>query len=261
MGTDTDRNFIERMTWDEVARHIGNGACAILPVGASAKEHGFHLPLNTDRIQAEWLAGKLAERFDALIWPTLSYGYYPAFVAYAGSSTLSAATFEAAVHEIAAGILNSGCQKLFVLNTGISTLAPVERALARFDAGRVLHLRIHDGPRYRQAAERLTEQSHGSHADELETSLMLALAPQLVDMNRAEPSPAIGFEAPGPLTPLDVNSPNYSRSGSYGDPTLATSAKGEILLAAMLDDLREQVAAFIADDTDAQRSTARSVLR
>jgi len=221
MGTDTDRNFIERMTWDEVARHIGNGAAAILPVGAAAKEHGFHLPLNTDRIQAEWLASQLAERFDALIWPTLSYGYYPAFVAYAGSSSLSSATFEAVVHEIASGIVDHGCRKLFVLNTGISTLAPVERALARLDAGKVMHLRIHEGPRYRQAADRLTEQNHGSH------------------------------------------SPNYSRSGSYGDPTLATSAKGEILLAAMLDDLREQVAAFVADGAAAsQRSgTARSVSR
>ena len=65
-----------------------------------------------------------------------------------GSSSLSAATFEAVVHEIAAEILGSGCRKLFVLNTGISTLAPVERALARLDADRVTHLRIHEGPRY-----------------------------------------------------------------------------------------------------------------
>ncbi|MBR1197275.1 creatininase family protein [Bradyrhizobium sp. AUGA SZCCT0240] len=261
MGTDTDHHFIERMTWDEVARHIANGAAAILPVGAAAKEHGFHLPLNTDRIQAEWLASQLAERIDALIWPTLAYGYYPAFVAYAGSCSLSSATFEAVVHEIAEGILGSGCRKLFVLNTGISTLAPVERALARLDAGKVTHLRIHEGPRYRQAAERLAEQSHGSHADELETSLMLALVPHLVDMARAEPSPAIGKEAPGPLTPVDTNSPNYSRSGSYGDPTLATSAKGEILLATMLDDLREKVAAFVTDRTVAQQrpGTTRSV--
>ena len=263
MGTDTDRHFIERMTWDEVARHIANGAAAILPVGAAAKEHGFHLPLNTDRIQAEWLASQLAERIDALIWPTLTYGYYPAFVAYAGSSSLSSATFEAVVHEVAEGILGGGCRKLFVLNTGISTLAPVERAVARLDAGKVMHLRIHEGPRYRQAAERLAEQSHGSHADELETSLMLALAPHLVDMARAEPSPAIGQEAPGPLTPVDTNAPNYSRSGSYGDPTLATSAKGEILLATMLDDLREKVAAFVTDRTAAQQrpGTARSVSR
>jgi creatinine amidohydrolase len=247
MGTNTDRHFIEHMVWDDVARHIANGAAAILPIGAAAKQHGFHLPLNTDRIQAEFLASRLAERIDALIWPTLTYGYYPAFVAYAGSSSLSAATFEAAVHEITAEILGSGCRKLFVLNTGISTLAPVERALSRLDPGRVAHLRIHEGPRYRRAAEQLVEQSHGSHADELETSLMLALAPQLVDMTRAEPSPALGFEAPGPLTPSDVNSPNFSRSGSYGDPTLASLAKGEILLAAVLDDLREQAAAFIAE--------------
>ena len=102
MGTDTDRHFIERMRWDEVARRIGDGAVAILPIGAAAKQHGFHLPLNTDRIQAEWLAGRMAEKIDALIWPTLTYGHYPAFVEYAGSSSLSISTFEALVREIAA---------------------------------------------------------------------------------------------------------------------------------------------------------------
>jgi creatinine amidohydrolase len=82
-------------------------------------------------------------------------------------------------------------------------------------------------------------------------------------MSRAEASPNLKYEVPGPLTPSDTSSPNYSRSGSYGDPTLATSAKGKILLAAMLDDLREQVAAFIAEGTAVgQRSgAARSVSR
>jgi len=246
MGADTDRNFIERLTWDEVARRIAEGAAAILPIGAAAKQHGFHLPLNTDRIQAERFAANLAERIDALVWPTLNYGHYPAFTEYAGSSSLSASTFEAVVHEIGTGILDHGCQKLLVLDTGISTLAPVERALARLDSGSVLHLRIYQGPRYRRAAEALAAQSHGSHADELETSLMLALAPHLVDMARAEASPALTHETPGGLTPSDKNSPNYSRSGSYGDPTLATPAKGDILLAAILDDLSAEVAEFMA---------------
>ena len=263
MAADSDRNFIERLTWDEVARRIAEGATAILPIGAAAKQHGFHLPLNTDRIQAERFAAHLAERIDALVWPTLSYGYYPAFTAYAGSSSLSASTFEAIVHEIAAGILDGGCQKLFVLNTGISTLAPVERALARVDAGKVMHLRIYEGPRYRRAAAALAMQNHGSHADELETSLMLALASQLVDMARAEASPALKHEAPGRLTPSDKSSPNYSRSGSYGDPTLATSGKGEVLLASILEDLNEQVAAFTAEPSAAKprSNPIRSVSR
>jgi creatinine amidohydrolase len=256
MGTDTDHHFIERMRWDQVARRIDDGAVAILPIGAAAKQHGFHLPLNTDRIQAEWLAGRMAEKIDALIWPTVTYGHYPAFVEYAGSNSLSISTFEALVREVAGQILGSGCKRLLVLNTGISTLAPVDRALMRLASDRVRHLWIHEGPRYPRVARQLAEQSHGSHADELETSLMLALAPHLVDMTRAEASPALKHETPGALTPSDPTSPNYSRSGSYGDPTRATSAKGEALLAAMLDDLHEQAAAFIAQDPDQHRPAA-----
>jgi creatinine amidohydrolase len=252
MGKDADRNCVEGLTWDEVASRIANGAAAVLPIGAAAKQHGFHLPMNTDRIQAEWLAAAIAARIDALIWPTVAYGCYPAFTDYAGSASLSAAVFETMVHEIAAGIAGFGCRALFVLDTGISTIDPVDRALRRIDADDVLHLRIHQGPRYRRAATRLAEQSHGSHADELETSLMLALAPRLVEMSRAEASPALQYETPGRLTPSDTSSANYSRSGSYGDPTLATTAKGEVLLAAMVDDLVEQVTAFLADRAPAK---------
>jgi creatinine amidohydrolase len=258
MGGNSDRNLVERLTWDEVRSRLANGAAAILPIGAAAKQHGFHLPMDTDRIQAEWLAARIASRIDALIWPTVTYGYYPAFVEYAGSSGLSAPVFEATVQEIAAGIMGFGCRALFVLDTGISTLAPVDRALARLDIGNVLHLKIHQGSRYRRAADQLAEQSHGSHADELETSLMLALAPDLVDMSRAEASPVVKVETPGRLTPTVTSSPNYSRSGSYGDPTLATRAKGEVLLAAMVDDLVEQATALLASKDESAGLKHRS---
>ena len=239
-------HFIEWMSWDEVARRIKGGAAAILPIGAGAKEHGFHLPMNTDRIQAEWLAAQIAEGIDALIWPTVTYGHYPAFVRYAGSASLSSSTFESIISEIAAAILDFGCRALFVLDTGISTRAPVDRALARLGTAEARHLQIHDGLRYRQAVLRLAEQDHGSHADELETSVMLALAPELVQMQRAEASPPSLRQTPGPLTPSDSSSPNFSRSGSYGDPRLATRVKGEALLVAMVEDLREQATAFLA---------------
>jgi creatinine amidohydrolase len=245
MSVEAERNFVEHMRWDEVARRIERGAAAILPIGAAAKQHGLHLPLDTDRIQAEWLAARLAEHIDALVWPALTYGHYPAFVEYAGSTSLSAATFEAMVTEIASQILRHGCRALFVLDTGISTRASVQRALAQLETSNTLHLKIHDGPRYRRAAAALARQGHGSHADELETSLMLAIAPELVDMLRAEASPAIAQAVPGRLTPTDKASPNYSRSGSFGDPTFATLEKGEALLAAITDDLTEQVTSFL----------------
>ena len=81
-------------------------------------------------------------------------------------------------------------------------------------------------------------------------------------MARAEASPVLKRTTPGALTPSDLNSPNFSRSGSYGDPTRATRAKGEALLAAMLDDLHEQAAAFVAKAPGEQRLPAvQSVLR
>jgi creatinine amidohydrolase len=261
VSTKSDRNFIEHLSWDEVAGRIDNGAAAILPVGAGAKQHGFHLPMNTDRVQAEWLAARIADRVDAVIWPTVSYGYYPAFVDYAGSASLSASTFESLIHELAAGILRYDCRALFVLDTGISTLAPVDRALARLDNSDALHLKIHDGPRYRDASSELAEQGHGSHAEELETSRMLVLAPHLVDMARAEASPALQHETPGPLTRSDKASANYSRSGSFGDPTLASRAKGEILLKAMVDDMVEQATAFLGAKSGADVATPRSMQR
>jgi creatinine amidohydrolase len=244
MTTGNSRNFVEHLTWDEVARRIAHGAAAILPIGAAAKQHGFHLPMDTDRIQAEAFAAQLALRIDALVWPTLTYGHYPAFTEYAGSINLSASTFETVVREIANGILAQDCKALLAIDTGLSTIAPVRRALVGLDDA--LHLRIHEGPRYRDAVQRLARQTNGSHADELETSVMLALAPDVVDIARAEASRASTSTVPGPLTPTDPTSPNYSRSGSYGDPTLASAAKGEVLFAAIVDDIGEQSASFLA---------------
>jgi creatinine amidohydrolase len=236
--------LVASLTWDEVERRIAKGALAILPIGAAAKEHGWHLPMQTDQLQAEWLSLKLAETFDALIWPTLTYGYYPAFVNYAGSASLSAATFEAVVRELATALVGFGT-RLIIVNTGISTIAPVDKALAQLgDARRMLHVKIHAGGAYRDAAAKLAEQTHGGHADDLETSRLLAIVPQSVKMDRAVASPKKP-PGPGPMQHTDPDQPNYSRAGSIGDPTKATRAKGEALLEAMMQDVIAAVEAWI----------------
>ncbi len=226
------------MTWDAVAARIEAGATAVLPIGAGAKQHGLHLPLDTDRIQADFLATRLAERVDALIWPTVTYGFYPAFTAYAGSISLTRSTFGLMIREILNGILGFGVKRLLVLDTGVSTIAPVDDAIETCRAPRrVRHLTPYAGPRVRQIVETL-QQQHGSHADEVETSIMLVLAPERVDTRRAAPALHKQRSKPGPLS-LDPQSPLYSASGSFGDPTLATAEKGEALIAAMVEDLVE----------------------
>lgn len=228
----TPSPFIADLAWQDIERRLADGASAILPIGAGAKEHGLHLPINADQIQAEWLASRLAEKRDALIWPAVTYGFYPAFRDFPGSITLSRQTFMAVLSEIVTEIARWTPRGIFILDTGISTIEPVDAAIGeRAWPVPVIHLKIHDGPRYRKTAEALTQQQFGSHADELETSRMLVIAPDKTDMRRAAASP--GGPIHGALT--RENAP----SGSYGDPTLASAEKGHELLAAMLADLED----------------------
>jgi creatinine amidohydrolase len=106
--------------------------------------------------------------------------YHPAFVEYAGSSALSAPVFEASIQEIATAILAFGCRALLVLDTGVSTLVSGRsRAGALSIAANVLHLRVHQDRAIAAPPQSLRGRAT-KHADELETSLMLALAPRLV---------------------------------------------------------------------------------
>ncbi len=231
----SDTSSIEHLSWDEVEAKLKGGAAALVPVGAAAKEHGLHLPMNSDEVQARWLSRELACRFDLLIWPPLTYGHYPAFADYPGSMSLSEPVFRALVLEVGSGILKWRPRRLFILDTGLSTITPVNAAIAVL-GNEALHLKIHAGARYREVRSSLGSQRYGTHADEMETSILLAIAPELVRMERAVASPQ-GSEAPGPLQRSAADRPSFSASGSYGDPTLATAAKGHLLLAAILEDL------------------------
>jgi creatinine amidohydrolase len=244
MTRKSTQNWVADLTWDHVGTRLARGAAAILPIGAGAKQHGLHMSMATDQFFAEYFAAALAEKIDALIWPTLTYGAYPAFVAYPGSISLSDESFQRVVTEIANALLGFGAKRVLILDTGLSTLVPVEAAMrAASDPSRLRHLKVFAGPRFLNTARAIQQQPYGSHADEIETSLMLAIAPEQVDMSRATASP-VSPTGPsrGPLSPDDAKSPTYSPSGSFGDPTLASVEKGQKALAAILEDLMEMAA-------------------
>lgn len=228
--------LVADLNWKEIGSRVQSGAIGVLPVGAAAKEHGAHLPMNTDFLQAEWLSQRLAEKANVLVWPVLSYGHYPAFSDYPGSVSLSAATFENVVEEILISIKSAGVRSTLVLNTGLSTIAPLERVVEAVENGmRVKLVNVYQGARYLKTEAEIRSQPCGSHAGELETSIMLVIAPDLVDMSKARPWVSRKMQS-GPFS-RDPSNPNYSPDGVYGDPTLATKEKGEKLLAAMLEDV------------------------
>jgi len=232
--------WVAKLSWEEVAKRQPGAVGAILPVGAASKEHGYHLPLNTDFLQAEWFAARAARRFGLLVWPTLSYGYYPAFIDYPGSISLSRTTFVAAAREVIDGILKAGAARVFVLNTGVSTIAPLQEAVAASACPKVVSLiNIYQGSHYHSAVAELEKQAFGGHADEIETSIMLAIAPREVSLSRA-----LGSTKPisaGVLNRSHPDEPNYAPSGAIGEPGLASTRKGEIIVEAILADLEQRI--------------------
>ena len=229
--------LVAETAWPEVDARLRKGATAILPVAAAAKQHGPHLPLATDCLQAEWLVERLLVTRDVVVWPTLGYGFYPAFTDYPGSISLSHDTFVAVVAEILGGISDAGAERIAILNAGISTIEPLTEALRRVSPPPLRLINIYAGARFAELEAALAEQPWGGHADELETSIMLAIAPQKVDMDRA--TAAMTHVEQGPFNRTNPDGLNYSPSGVNGDPTRASLEKGKQLLRAMLMDIVE----------------------
>jgi creatinine amidohydrolase len=227
---------IDALSWDEVAEALTPERLVILPIGAFAKEHGLHLPMNTDALTAEALAMAAADRLDALVAPVIGFGFYPAFTRYAGSQSLSRETFRALLTELMQGLIAQGARRLLLLNTGVSTEKIVEEAVALVRGGAqiaVAHMRL-----LGQNSGIEWEQNSGGHADERETSLMLAIAPQLVRMERAVSAQTPPNEQRKPiLSPWPDAQAEHSPSGATGDPTKASAAKGRRLFAALVDDI------------------------
>jgi creatinine amidohydrolase len=230
--------LLEEMTWLEAERVLTRDAVVVIPLGAASKEHGPHLRLDNDWRIAEYLKRRVLAGARVVVAPTLGYHFYPAFVEYPGSTSLSFETARDVVVDICRGIARHGPRRFYVLNTGVSTRRPLEAA-AEVLAAEGIVLRSTNlleaiGP----AERRVAKQEGGTHADEIETSMMLYIAPSAVDMRKA-----VKDYRPhaGPLTRDPANAKGtYSPTGVWGDATLATREKGRIVTEAL-------VAAILAD--------------
>jgi creatinine amidohydrolase len=177
------------------------------------------------------------QRAKVLVWPTVTYGYYPAFTDYPGSVSLSRETFQRTVREILRDIRRTGLRTVLILNTGISTIEPLQNVAGTLsEALHITLANVYDGPCYRRAAEAIEEQSCGEHADELETSIILAIDRQYVSLDKAVAWTPPTMAASGPFS-REQHDQRFSPAGVWGDPTLASEEKGRLLLAAMVDDL------------------------
>jgi len=236
--------LLETLSWDEAERVLTPDAVVVIALGAESKEHGRHLQLNNDFLMAEYLKKRVlvSAPQNVVVAPTINYSFYPAFLEYPGSTSLSLDTSLAMFNDIVHSLAHYGPRRFYILNTGISTLHPLAQAAADLAKDGIL-LRYTDLTKD-DPVEKKVRQSGGSHADEIETSMMLYIAPESVRMNKAARD--LSPDKRGPLTRDPHGKGTYSPTGAWGDPTLATREKGqavtESLVATILkdiDDLRQ----------------------
>ena len=244
---------LDEMTRDGL-REMAPRATVVLPA-ASTEQHGPHLPLQTDRALTEAVALRAVEtagaRVPVVLAPTLAFGSSHHHLVYAALS-LRSSTFIAVLNDLADSLVGAGFRRLFVLNghggndecvkllaKDLVLRSPVAIAAASYwDVG---------GAAARVAGEAGLKNFPG-HSGGFETALMMAVAPQLVRLDRL-PS---GDPNPPRITGREVASGvavqkggEWERIGGYTDsPTGATAELGNRLLAAIADAVADALVAF-----------------
>jgi creatinine amidohydrolase len=233
------------LTWMEAEKVLTPDAVIVIPLGAESKEHGPHLRLDNDFRLATYFRGRILAASNVIMAPTINYNFYPAFVDYPGSTHLRLETARDLIVDVVHSLAHYGPRKFYVLNTGVSTLRPLEAAAAilraegiQFTYTDILHVG--------EAAEAsVRQEARGTHADEIETSMMLYMYPDRVDMAKAvkDDDP----QGKGPLSRRPgVPGTTYSPSGVWGDATLATREKGRVVVEAMVAGMLREIEALRA---------------
>ena len=236
---------IADLTWVEAERYLDTSTVVVIPLGAEAKEHGPQLRLRNDELLARYYADRVFAATPVAMYPMITYHFYPAFVEYPGSTTLRLETARDMVIDIVRSIARHGPRRFYILNTGVSTVRALTPARDSLAAGGIIMRFTNGGARSDSAEARLRQQPGGTHADEFETSMMLYMFPQYVDMSKAAKDYHPGQS---PLTRDSAaaarDGRTWSRTGIFGDATLATREKGRIVVEAHVLDILDEIAAL-----------------
>jgi creatinine amidohydrolase len=229
----------------ELAR---DGAIVLLPT-ASTEQHGPHLPTGVDTLLCSEVCRRIALRVagkrPVVVAPAVWMGLAEHHVAFGGTFTVTLDTYHALLRDLCRSIVRAGFKHILIVNGHGGNMAALNALTSELthelDAP-IATTSYWNLPQARGAfAEILEDQKGVEHACEAETSMMLAVAPELVDKSKIEQArgPSVGMAISRPVLAWKSFA-DITRSGVLGDARKASAAKGERLLdtaAAMLADM------------------------
>jgi creatinine amidohydrolase len=237
------RNWMD-MTWQDVAGADTARWIAVLPL-AAIEQHGPHLPLGVDTYIAEGYLARvetlMPEELPVTFLPVQRIGVSAEHLSYPGTLTLSAQTAIAAWIEIGESLMRAGVRKLVMITSHGGNVSAME-IVARDLRTRLGMLAVTVGWHrfgYPEGTFDREEKKHGTHAGDVETSLMLAAQPHTVRMDKAANATPATVAMAREFKWLSAYRPagfgwmtqDLHPSGALGDATAATAAKGEVSLA------------------------------
>jgi creatinine amidohydrolase len=215
----------------DVKEKIEKSKVAILPVGA-VEAHGPHLPLGTDNYLAERLSERVAERTGAFVLPTMPYGQVWSLKNFPGSINISNESLISFLYDMGVSLYEQGFRVFVMINGHLGNAVALKEAArklySQFPDFKILYL-FYPGVKRVTEEVRETKSAHASyfHACEIETSYMLYLAEEYVDMSRAITDiPNIPMSADATPTPWE----EFTSSAVLGDAKIATKEKGEKII-------------------------------
>lgn len=224
----------------------------ILPLG-SIEQHGHHLPVSTDTSIIDGVARRLYDRLsdDVVLLPTLWAGHSTHHLHFPGTVSLSQDVYQAVLVDICDSLVKMGARKIFLLNGHGGNDIPARYALRTVKTRHTdvagLHVVFASYWSIASATlKKVRESGIGGmgHACEMETSMMLLLHKELVDMDKARPD---GPVHPSPFRKADMQHPQpiymveefheISETGTVGHPQLASAEKGQRFMDGIIDEL------------------------
>ena len=176
---------LANLTWLEAAPALTPQTVVVIPVAPGSSEHGPHLPLGTDATLAEYFAGRLADTSPVVVAPTLAVHYAPGLSEYAGSTTIPVNTARDIVADLVRSVARFGPKRFYIVASGDAAGAALDPASALLAPDGILMRYSHFATVADRVSRGIRQQAMIGHADEIETSMLLYAAPDLVQMSKA----------------------------------------------------------------------------
>jgi creatinine amidohydrolase len=234
--------LVQKMSRIQVEERIKKYPVAILPVG-SCEQHGPHLPMGTDSILAETLAGIVSDVTGSLVFPSLNFGYSWVWRDIAGTVSLPVEHMIAVLKDVVFSMERYCIRLLVFLNGHEANNASIKYAIREVQDNTSVRILGMFYPGLKETYKAWMESPTWDgvfHACEFETSLMLAIRPDLVDMSLAVTEYP---EKPSFFGMDNTMMGSISISGVFGDPERATEGKGK----AMMDVFVKKISKIITE--------------